>query len=91
MTAYACYARHFDLLHKPSSTVPPYADELGLLVLATLLTSVSLSKKYFCLMRPYLWQKYEPFRLLFRRLPSGKKGSPHNREQCFLCLVIFLL
>ena len=47
-TANACSARHFDLLRKPSSTVPPYADELGLLVLATPLTSVNLSKiKFF--------------------------------------------
>ena len=40
----ACCARHFDLLRKPHSIVPMYADECGLLVLATSLTSASLSK-----------------------------------------------
>ena len=40
----ACYARRFDLLHKPDSTVPMYADESGLFVFGASLTSVSLSK-----------------------------------------------
>ena len=35
----ACKASHFDLLHKPSSTVPMYADELGLFVFAASLVS----------------------------------------------------
>ena len=42
-----CCARHFDLLRKPPSTVPMYADECGLLVLAAPLTSASLSKNKF--------------------------------------------
>jgi len=41
----ACCARYFDLLRKPDSTVPMYADESGLLVFAAPLTSASLSKK----------------------------------------------
>ena len=43
----ACYARHFDLLRKPDSTVPMYADESGLLVFGAPLTSGSLSKNKF--------------------------------------------
>ena len=43
----ACCARYFDLLRKPDSTVPMYADESGLLVFAAPLTSASLSKKNF--------------------------------------------
>ena len=42
-----CCARHFDLLRKPLSTVPMYADEIALLVLAAPLTSASLSKNLF--------------------------------------------
>ena len=34
-----CCASHFDLLHKPDSTVPMYADESGLLVFDAPLTS----------------------------------------------------
>ena len=37
----ACYARRFNLLHKPDSTVPMYADESGLFVLAVLVTSAN--------------------------------------------------
>ena len=35
-----CCASHFDLLQKPDSMVPMYADESGLLVFAAPLTSV---------------------------------------------------
>ena len=63
-----CCASHFDLLRKPPSTVPMYADEFGLLVLAAPLTSASLSKNkffarlkngssepFFCAEQPPLW------------------------------------
>ena len=43
----ACFARHFDLLHNSSLTVPMYADRLELLVFGASLTSDSLSKKSF--------------------------------------------
>jgi hypothetical protein len=39
--------KHFDLLRKPDSNVPMYADESGLLVFASPLTSASLSKNRF--------------------------------------------
>ena len=38
----ACCASHFDLLRKPDSTVPMYADESGLLVFGAPLTSARL-------------------------------------------------
>ena len=43
----SCCARHFDLLHNSSLTVPMYADRLELLVFGAPLTSVSLSKTSF--------------------------------------------
>jgi hypothetical protein len=39
--------KHFDLLHKPDSNLPMYADESGLLVFAAPSTSASLSKNLF--------------------------------------------
>ena len=44
---HACCASHFDLLHKPDSTVPMYADESGLFVFGAPLTSARLSKNLF--------------------------------------------
>ena len=43
----ACCASHFDLLRKPDSSVPMYADESGLLVFGAPLTSVRLSNNKF--------------------------------------------
>ena len=46
-TEKACFARHFDLLHKSNPTVPMYADGFDLFVFGASLTSDSLSKTAF--------------------------------------------
>ena len=62
--------KHFDLLRKPDSNVPMYADESGLLVFAAPLTSVSLSKNMF-FDRLSSASRFGGCRAIFYRLDMG--------------------